>query len=167
MITNLFDDLLERRFTHFVGGAWRAPLGTQSVPVTGALGQVVCAGPADLARAQLLRRPSPGAGQVLARALAQSAPMIAQQMQAHKAAIDAATLTSIARGLQHPQPVPCSIVTTCAKASPEGLGRALACGFAAGVIHTPATQDALLGIILSRLSQAAGLPPGSYAMLYA
>jgi hypothetical protein len=167
MIPNLFDDLLERRFTHFVGGAWRAPLGAQSRLVAGALGQVVCAGPADLARAQLLRRPAPGAGQVLGRAMAQSAPVLAEQMQALGAVIDVPRLMALGRGLQCRHPVTGSIQVICTDTDPEGLGRALACGFAAGVIHTPATQDALLGIILSRLSQAAGLPPGSYAMLYA
>lgn len=167
MIPNLFDDLLERRFTHFVGGAWRAPLGQHSTPVSGAIGQVVRAGPADLARAHVLRRPSCGAGNRLGHALAQAAPWIAPQMQAQGAAIDVDILNAIARGLQHPQSPTRALITIRADANPEGLGRALSSGFAAGAIHTPTAQDALLGITLARLSEWAKLPPGSYAMLHA
>ncbi|WP_209427267.1 hypothetical protein [Pararhodobacter sp. SW119] len=48
-------ELNERLFTHFVAGAWRAPLSDRHLPVTGPdgapLGRIVCAGPSDIARA--------------------------------------------------------------------------------------------------------------------
>lgn len=74
-------ELNERLFTHFVGGAWRAPLGDRQVPVAQAdgqadgqaggqaLGRIVCAGPADVARARGVMRADAGAQPVDAAAL--------------------------------------------------------------------------------------------------
>ena len=70
-------ELNERLFTHFVGGAWRAPLGDRQVPVAQAdgqaggqaLGRIVCAGPADVARARGVMRVDAGAQPVDAAAL--------------------------------------------------------------------------------------------------
>lgn len=49
-------ELNERLFTHFAAGAWRAPLADRHLPIRRAsgarLGQIVCAGEADIARAR-------------------------------------------------------------------------------------------------------------------
>jgi hypothetical protein len=60
-------ELNERLFAHFVAGAWRAPLSDRLLPVAradgGRLGQIVCAGEADVARALgVLRRGAPAEG---------------------------------------------------------------------------------------------------------
>lgn len=45
------DDLIEALLTHYVGGAWRAPLSTDMADVPGVGARLVLAGPADFARA--------------------------------------------------------------------------------------------------------------------
>jgi hypothetical protein len=152
MLDGWLDDLPERLLTHYVGGAWRAPLGGQMCVVQGldgrVLGHVVCATQADLVRAQAVSLPNPNRA-ALAGLLRNSAARLAQDLD----------------GL-------------IAHAPDEGAIAALADRYAAtgyfapllphdATLLLPTARDALTGLAIARLAQAAGLPAGSIALLHA
>ncbi|MFN3955035.1 MAG: hypothetical protein ACK4LQ_11320 [Pararhodobacter sp.] len=65
-------ELRERLFAHFVAGCWRVPLAQRHLVVggfSGALGQIVCAGAGDIARARAAERGESAAPDALWRAL--------------------------------------------------------------------------------------------------
>ncbi len=156
MLDGWLDDLPERLLTHYVGAAWRAPLGGQMCPVPGrggvVLGQVVRATPADFARAQaLMLRPGADIRHRMAALLQDAAPRLVQDLAARM--IDPPDLQSLtALAVQY---------------SATG-----ALPFAAGdgtlsTILQPPVQNALLGVALARLAEQAGLPAGGLALLHA
>jgi hypothetical protein len=135
-MTGLLDDLPERLLTHFVGGAWRAPLSTRLVHVPG-LGQVVLAGPADLARARALHRSAPRQDwDRLGQALATQGPALARALAGMGFPTDPSVLARI----------PCAVreVPQDWQPSPAGLVHAL---------------------VLARLAQSLDLCPGALTVL--
>jgi len=156
MLERWFDDLSERLLTHYVGGAWRAPLGVQMRPVAGqgdqVLGQVVCATRADIARAKVLTHPPDGlAQQRLMAALHPIAPHLAAALaQRQPQPPDAQVLLDIAHDF-------------------SALGRVfhMVPDSRECAIYLVPPHQALLGVAFGRLAQSAGLPSGTLALLHA
>lgn len=167
METDLLDDLNERLFTHYVGGAWRTPLGQVTRPVAGhgrVLGHIVRAAAPDMARAQALRCPTPDLARVrLAKSLAQAAqPLAADLARLAPNMLSAAQLSAIASGMLAPS----GPVSPDVRSDPHGFGRWLGQRLQAGMIYGSTAQDALFAIALARLAQRANLPDGSFALLH-
>jgi hypothetical protein len=146
-------DLTERRLTHYVGGAWRAPLSDRLVPAAG--GPVVAAGPQDAARAFRLTGPGPAPAADLASALA--AVTGAEGAAApHPPAPDAATGRG-GRVLILPAP------DAQAEALLAAVLEELAAG--AGVVLLPPPERALGAMALVAALHHAGLPAGRLSLL--
>ncbi len=145
------DDLSERLFAHFVGGRWRAPFGTEQIPVPRgdgtAAGSVVLAGPRDLARAQACLR---GADQP---ARERAAKVFAELGLAHpfETAQQARAPMLVSMGVEDRQ----------------ALGAALGAGLAQGVIWCPPPRAALTATDIALRLQGADLPPGCFALIHA
>lgn len=159
LIVRRMDDLSERLFAHFVAGRWRVPYSTRQMPVTGLdglpLGQIVLAGPQDIARARaLLRAADPGAASRLADLIMGEADHIAGA----QAMADAMRAASQA---QH------SSILCCDARNPVAFGTALGASLGQGVIWCPPPEAALAATRIARLVQAANLSPGAFALLHA
>lgn len=134
-------DLSERLFTHFVGGRWRVPFGSEARVVRNvggaSLGQVLLATPRDLARAQASLR---GATEVeLAR--------VAKRL-------GAADQFPIA-----PAPV--------IYLGPMPARGSLLGAMAAGLIWAPPLDTAAAATDFAAQLQAVDAPPGAFALLHA
>ncbi|MFN4057469.1 MAG: hypothetical protein ACK4HW_04720 [Roseinatronobacter sp.] len=139
-MTGLLDDLSERLLTHFVGGAWRAPFSTCAVPLpgrAGVLGQVVLAGPQDLARAHTARRAvDPEDWGALDRAMHASARSLALELCQIGFPCDQRDLRKVPAHLREP------------------------------IWHwKPSPAELLHAIATARLAQQVGFPPGALAVL--
>ncbi len=137
-------DLSERRLTHFVGGAWRAPL-SQRV-AGGPRGRRVLAGPEDLARAM-----------AVAAAAAPEWAALAPDIRAGLLA---------EAGLEVPLALPTGLVAPVLRFTlpgPAKLGVLLASGRVLVLVSPRATPRAMLGLI--EALRGAGLPPGVLNLL--
>lgn len=79
-------ELRERLFAHFVAGRWRVPLAQRHLAIggrSGALGQIVCAGPNDVTRARSALRGESAAPDILWQALEARAETFTQ-LRAHE-----------------------------------------------------------------------------------
>lgn len=152
MVHGWLEDLPERLLTHYVGGAWRAPLGLQLCPVFDRnghlLGQVVCTTAADLRRAQDVAVNHTNRD-ILAGLLRASATQLAHDLaRLVSDAPDGAALQAMAE-------------------------RYVATGSFTPTLHQsaaillPCAHNALLGLAIARLAQQAGLPAGAIALLHA
>lgn len=152
-----FDDLPERLMTHFVGGAWRAPLGTQMQPVLGqggqVLGHIVCASAADIARAQALTfGPDDQTRRRLGDALQQCAARLAEDLQAILVTAPNARFIQI---MAQRYVATGQLFTHESHSLPQR-----------GLVMVP-FEHAVLGTTIARIAQVAGLPQGAIAMLHA
>lgn len=148
-------DLSERLLTHYVGGAWRAPLGAQMVDALDQqsrwVGRVVIAGDADLHRALQLSCPMPADATARLTTLLQSDP---------EALLPWVTPDQIL------QPCDMKLDTTFPVIVRDARPiAALRQAMATGAIYLPNPELALFGIALALVVQRAELPPGSFAML--
>jgi hypothetical protein len=169
----MFDDYSERLFAHFVAGLWRAPFGDDAQAVLShqghALGQVVAAGPSDVARAVAVRR---GADLQACRRLADEVErgaehlVLAHESQAQHAQV-AKQIARMAGCIAEPATTPgggvlLSMRDTCC----ADLGRALGAGILGGVIWCPPAEGAIFATTMACLVQQADLPPGAFALLH-
>lgn len=145
-------DLAERRLTHFVGGAWRAPLSQRMAG--GARGRMVLAGPADLARAVAAATAAAagwaalGAGPRAALLAAAGLEVPEMEVPEMEAAPPGASPTPLLRFSLPPAAT---------------LARQLARGRTLVLVTPRATPPALLGLI--EALDHAGLPPGVLNLL--
>ncbi|GGH56159.1 aldehyde dehydrogenase family protein [Frigidibacter albus] len=137
-------DLSERRLTHFVGGAWRAPLSQRMAG--GRRGRRVLAGPEDLARA-------------LAVADA-AAPEWHALPPGIRAGLLAEAGLAVAETPAFPATAPLLRFTL---PQPAKLGVLLASGRVLVLVSPRATPRAMLGLI--EALRSAGLPPGVLNLL--
>ena len=136
-------DLSERRLTHFVGGAWRAPLSQRMAG--GPRGRRVLAGPEDLARAW-----------AVAAAAAPGWAMLPPGLRAGllaEAGLEAAEAPGI----------PATPLLRFTLPGPAKLGALLASGRVLVLVAPRATPRAMLGLI--EALRSAGLPPGVLNLL--
>lgn len=169
---DMFEDLSERLFAHFVAGRWRVPFGSAAYPVlshTGkALGQVVTAGPLDVARAvQALRPADDRACHRLAQALAQHIDGLAQAIaiqsgQAPTADQMAQMLDAV--GAAHAAKP--GILLSARDSDLGRLGHALGAGVMGGVIWCPPVERAVFATAIACVVQHAEMPPGAFAVLH-
>lgn len=158
----MFEDYSERLFAHFVAGQWRAPFsaGCVCVPMPGGRGpgQIVPAGPDDVARAVAVRRGADMAASLrFASVLNAALPELTAIFE----------LPQIAEPQAQDSPVGGCIVLGSASTALPTLLRNLSAGVLDGVIYCPAPEQSALATAISGLAQNADLPPGSYAMLHA
>ncbi len=151
------DDLTERRLTHYVAGAWRAPLSDRLLPVTG--GPVVAAGGADAARAFRLTLPGPAPALPDPTALI---PALAAAAEAEGTASPCAPDPGIATG-QGGRVLILPAPETGAEAMAAAVLAELAAG--AGVVLLPPPGRALSAMALAIALHEAGLPAGRFALL--
>ena len=168
----MFEDFSERLFAHFVAGHWRAPFGDETHAVLshqGALlGQVVAAGPDDIARAMAVRRGADRqACQRLANAIEVAAGGLAQAYALQSGHLpEAAAFARMAAALESPLHVGAGGLFTAPDTRFEELGRALGAGIVGGVIWCPPVEGAVFATALACLVQQADLPPGAFALLH-
>ncbi len=158
----MFEDYSERLFAHFVAGQWRAPFGAGcvGVPLPGGrgAGQIVPAGPPDVARAvAALRGADLAASLRFAAVLEAALPDLTDIFAVPQTA---------AQRLQDRPAGGCIVLGSASTALPSLLRR-LSAGVLGGVIYCPAPEQSALATAISVLAQKADLPPGSYAMLHA
>jgi len=137
-------DLSERRLTHFVGGAWRAPLSQRMAG--GPRGRRVLAGPEDLARAI-------GAAGAAAPGWSALAPELRRRLLAEA-------------GLEVPVTKPSGLAEPLLRFTlpqPVALAGMLASGRVLVLVAPRATPRAMLGLI--EALRGAGLPPGVLNLL--
>lgn len=137
-------DLSERRLTHFVGGAWRAPLSQRMAG--GPRGRRVLAGAEDLARAI-------GAAGAAAPGWSALAPDI-------RAGLLAEAGLEVPLAPEMPAAAPLLRFTL---PQPAKLGLLLASGRVLVLVAPRATPRAMLGLI--EALRGAGLPPGVLNLL--
>lgn len=181
--------LSEKLFTHYVGGAWRAPLATRSRPVRLAdgtePGQIVLAGPADIARAH-------AAAMAALDALADPVKRAQWCTALEVCLAEAQPLLDAAHAAERHSPSPLhtafrpgimprapgrdgtgngklrpQVLLAAAGTPPDALGAAVRDCIAAGqpVILKPAPGGAVLATVLIDTVAAARLPPGAVCML--
>ncbi|AMY69712.1 hypothetical protein [Frigidibacter mobilis] len=138
------DDLAERRLTHFVGGAWRAPLSQRMAG--GPRGRRVLAGPQDLARALAVA--------------AQAAPEWAALAPAARAGLLAAAGLEVPEA---PATFPAAPLLRFTLPQPARLAGMLASGRVLVLVAPRASPPAWLGLI--EALRGAGLPPGVLNLL--
>ncbi len=172
----MLDDLSEKLITHYVGGAWRAPLATAAQPVTLVCGrvpgQIVPAGAADVARALAWAE----AAQMVMTAPARQQEWLAAFDAARPAllgALDAAQRlergapggivpgTKLSTG---PGPLALLLPAAMSPVAQAGVLRA-ALAAARPVIVKPAPGGAVSATVLMDHLHRLGLPPGAVAML--
>lgn len=157
MLDGWLQDLPERLLTHFVGGAWRAPLGGQMCPVLGqggrVLGCVVHATPADLARARVQSQvPDIESRQRMVAMLRHAAPHLAQDLG--RVIPNAPTHAAL-------------LAMADVYARTGAFGSDLRADPADSTFLLPGTDAAVLGVAMARLAEGAGLPAGALSLLHA
>lgn len=168
----MFEDLSERLFAHFVAGRWRAPFGNTVFPVLShagiALGQVVSAGPPDVARAvQALRAADDHACRRLADALTQEADALAQAIALQTGrAPSSDQLAQMIGAVASPRAARGGIVFSSTESDPLHFGQALGAGVRAGMIWCPHADQAVFATALTCIMQDVDIPPGAFAMLH-
>ncbi|MCH8466237.1 MAG: hypothetical protein LAT78_06685 [Roseinatronobacter sp.] len=161
----MFEDYSERLFAHFVAGQWRAPFGSVCLPVPmpdgRGCGQIVPAGPRDVARAvAALHGAGSAATQRFADRLAAALPELIAAFALDTTQIDFQQIC--------PHPSEGGVVllgipnTALAGLLPSVLSR-----LQDGVILCPAPEQAVLATAIATIAQAADLPPGAFALLQA
>lgn len=158
MERRFLSELNERLFTHFAGGAWRAPHSERHLPVPkatgGALGAIVCAGPADVARARGVLRLGPAPrrvdGVALWAALMAEAPVVGAMRALEGFAGDALTAPEPPEPVELPRRGP--LVLLSAAATPvDRIAGVLIAGAAAGLIWKPAPAAAASAHLIMRV----------------
>ncbi len=147
-------ELNERLFTHFAGGAWRAPYSDRHLPVMRAsgepLGQVVCAGPPDVARARGVLRlgqpEEPVDAEVLWAAMLAEAPLLGA-MRAEEGY--AADRLGAPEPLHLPERGPL-VLLSAAETPVDRIAGALIAGARAGLIWKPAPGAAASAHLIMR-----------------
>ena len=168
----MFEDYSERLFAHFVAGQWRAPFGHTTCPVPGIdgrrLGQVVPAGPQDVARAiAVLRGADKAARAKLAEAVEAVLPQVAQAVAVQTGQpAPQAVLDAMIAALRDAAPVPGNVLLSSERTTLVQLGAAIGAGVQAGLIWCPPPCQAVLATTLAKAVQLADLPPGSFALLH-
>ena len=169
----MFDDFSERLFAHFVAGHWRAPYSEDAHPVTSyqgaGLGQVMAAGPQDIARAIRVRRGADRqACQRLADALEQGSDLLARAcaLQSGKA-LGPARFAGFAAAFAAPMDAQGGVLFTTRATRYEDLGRALGAGIMEGVIWCPSVDQVVFATAVACLVQQAEVLPGAFALLHA
>jgi hypothetical protein len=154
MDRRFISELNERLFTHFVGGAWRAPQTDRHLPIArasgGRLGQIVCAGPADVARARGVLRLDPPYhlvdAAVLWAALLAEAPLVGAMRALEGFPADA---LAAPEALDLPGQGPL-VLLSAAETPVDRLAGALIAGARAGLIWKPAPGAAASAHLLMR-----------------
>jgi hypothetical protein len=160
----MVEDYSERLLTHFVAGQWRAPFGERCMSVTvpegKGTGQIVSAGPRDIARAlSVMRGGDAVAQQRFGNAIELALPALTKLFNQH-GDLDI-------KDLQRFQRFSPRIVLGSACTPLNVLVAALQIGVERGVIFCPAPEQAALAVALATLVQNADLPPGAFALLHA
>ncbi|MFU8898154.1 MAG: hypothetical protein ACNA7L_04590 [Roseinatronobacter sp.] len=168
----MFDDFSERLFAHFVAGHWRAPFGDETHAVLShrgtLLGQVVAAGPPDVARAVAVRCGTDRQGcQRLADRVASAAEGLAQAYALQTGrALDLAQITQMAELIDAPASARGGLIFTAQDTELAAFGRALGAGLQGGVIWCPPASQAVFATAFACLVQQADLPAGAFALLH-
>lgn len=168
----MFEDYSERLFAHFVAGQWRAPFGDVSCTVPdsggGSLGQVVPAGPQDVARAVAARRGANMAARArLVRAVDAALPQLAHAVAVQSARpAPVAMLDAMITALRDAPPAPEVVLLSSVHTTLLQLGAAIGAGVHGGLIWCPPPCQAVLATTLAKAVQIADLPPGSFALLH-
>ncbi|MBR3369904.1 MAG: hypothetical protein IKG52_04665 [Rhodobacteraceae bacterium] len=173
MANDLYEDFSERLFAHYVGGAWRAPLGTHPIAVVTqdgrALGHVIAAQRADVSRLRNnLRGADAAARGRFADLIVQADASLAQALGAQGTCVDAAAISQIAAGIRgdhgavgHPV-----CVTDAVGQAPSRFGRQLGRALCDGLVYCPPRTDVLFATLLARVAADADLPPGAFNLLH-
>ena len=169
----MFDDFSERLFAHFVAGHWRAPYSEDAHPVTSyqgaGLGQVMAAGPRDIARAIRVRRGADRqACQRLADALERGSDILARACALQTGQVPvSASFAGFTAAFVAPTDAQGGVLFTTRATRYEDLGRALGAGIRDGVIWCPSVDQAVFATAVACLVQQADMPPGAFALLHA
>jgi len=155
METRVIAELNERLFTHFAGGAWRAPHSDRHLPVMRAsgapLGRIVCAGPADVARARGVLRLGPPEEPLdpaaLWAAMLAEAPLLGAMRAEEGFAADRLTAPET---LMLPARGPL-VLLSAAETPLDRIAGALIAGAGAGMIWKPAPGAAATAHLLMRV----------------
>jgi hypothetical protein len=154
MDARFIPELNERLFTHFAGGAWRAPYSDRHLPVMRAsgvpLGRIVCAGPADVARARGVLRLGPPEklldADALWEAMMDEAPLLSA-MRAEEGF--PADRLGAPEPLQLPETGPL-VLLSAAETPVDRIAGALISGVRAGLIWKPAPGAAASAHLIMR-----------------
>ncbi|MDD7971225.1 hypothetical protein [Roseinatronobacter alkalisoli] len=169
----MYEDFSERLFTHYVGGAWRAPLGTRAIPVVTldgrVAGQVIAAEPADIARlCKGLRGADTAALARFSARVAQAADDLAQALAMQGACPDRTAMVQLGAGIgasdgnmRHPVCLHGSV-----RQAPQRFGQRLGQGLACGLVYCPPANEALFATLLTCLAAEADMPPGAFNLLH-
>ncbi|WFE76379.1 hypothetical protein [Roseinatronobacter sp. S2] len=167
------EDFTERLFTHFVGGAWRAPLGTYAMPVTlqdgHVVGQVIAAEQADIARlCRTMRGADPAARTRFATLIARAADDLARALAAQGANVGQTAIAAMSGGVCHDHRAGGAPVCLCASVGhdPIWFGQRLGEGVSRGVAYCPPPNEVLFATLLAGLAAQADLPPGAFNLLH-
>jgi acyl-CoA reductase-like NAD-dependent aldehyde dehydrogenase len=158
----MFEDYSERLLTHFVAGQWRAPFGDRCMPVDmpagKGFGQIVAAGPRDVARAvSCIRAADTAARNRFGHAVQNAWPSLLEGFNQSED-FDIAPL-------QRSESLAPHVLLGSADTSLKVLIPALQAGVGGGVIFCPAPEQAVLAVVIATLVQNADVPPGAFAML--
>lgn len=169
----MFEDYSERLFAHFVAGRWRVPHATRAIslhrPDGAALGQIVPAGAADVARAANSLRGSEAAARArAAEAVRQAAGTLAaaHALQTGQR-IDPHEISRLAGAMVQVFALPTRLVHGAPDTDFSGFGAALGAGLQSGVIWCPPPRWACFATCLAQVLQGVDLPPGAFALLHA
>ncbi|MGP9789972.1 hypothetical protein [Roseinatronobacter sp. NSM] len=173
MSNDLFADFSERLFAHYVGGAWRAPLGSCATAVVTrdgrAIGQVISAQKGDVTRLRAHLRGAGGPARArFADLVAQSGAALAQALAAQGTGVEAAAISQMAVGIKgghgavgHPV-----CVTDAVGQAPRQFGRQLGRALCGGLVYCPPETDVVFATMLARIAADADLPPGAFNLLH-
>ncbi len=169
----MFEDYSERLFAHYVTGRWRAPFASTALPVRlpdGRVpGQIVPAGPRDVARAVAARDGADEAAIARAAHTVEAAQETLAQASALQSgrAPDLAASLALAEGLRSQWLAPADVLLSASNTDPGQIGAALGAGLRQGVIWCPPPDQAIFATTLATVFQQADLPPGAFALLHA
>ncbi|MCC5959376.1 MAG: hypothetical protein JJU08_08540 [Rhodobacteraceae bacterium] len=167
------EDFTERLFTHFVGGAWRAPFGTRAMPVTlqdgHVVGQVIAAEQADITRlCRTMRGADPAARTRFAALIARAADDLAQALAAQGVDVGQTAIAAMSAGICHDPCTGGDPVCLCASVGHHAalFGRHLGAAVSRGGVYCPPPNEVLFATLVAGLAAHADLPPGAFNLLH-
>ncbi len=169
----MFEDYSERLFAHYVAGRWRAPFVSAAIPVRLAdghvPGQIIPAGPRDVARAAAARRGAePAAIEHLARRVEAAQSELSQAIAAQTGhQPDPEQILAMAAAMRKASATDHGVILSAEHTGLEQIGKALGAGLSKGVIWCPHPTQALLATTFATVVHEAELPAGAFALLHA
>lgn len=174
----MYEDFSERLFAHYVTGQWRVPFSVNAIavrPMDGpVLGQIITAGPQDIARVRAGLRGCEGASRArFAAQVARQAGPLASALGALGARghpVPASALLQMAQAIADsngPATGGFGLIDADLRRDPAAFGQALGAALGQGAVYVPPPGDALFATCLAQLADQSDLPPGAFNMLHA